>query len=131
MSRTLSGPIKTHAGNGVSTHRLRLHVLQAADLVVTVAGPVGHHDRQALTTDYTVSGLSNQTGGAVTFLVPPASGTVVTLYRSVALSRQVDYQDKATCRPTRRTDFDRIWMALQDQLLGGLGLSSTLRVPSA
>lgn len=132
MTVPLQDPIKTHAGNGVSTaFAFDFYVLQAADLVVTVMDLSGITTVKALTTDYTISGLGNQSGGAVTFLVPPASGTVVTLYRSVALSRQVDYQDNGDLpADTLNRDFDRIWMALQDRLLGGLGLSSTLRVPS-
>lgn len=46
---------------------------------------------QTITTDYTVSGVGSDTGGNVTFLVPPASGVTVTLTRDEPLTQEIDY----------------------------------------
>jgi hypothetical protein len=90
-------------------------------ITVTVDGVT-----QTLTTDYTVSGVDNAGGGNVTFVVAPANGEVVSLLRSVGLSRDTDYQTNGELQAARlNEDLDRLWMALQEAVTTGTILSPT------
>lgn len=121
MPIPLQNPIVEHVGNGVTTvFAYPFGVLAAADLKVRVAGV-------DITSGYTVSGVGNRAGGTVTFAAAPANGAEVLLFREVQLKRDTDYQENGDLREdVLDDDFDRIWMALQDQLLIA---SRTLRAP--
>lgn len=89
MSVTNQTPINRYAANGVTTvFPYTFLILAAADIKVTVDGVT-----KTLTTDYTVSGAGTPSGGNVTFLVAPASGTTVVVKRNMAYKRDTDYQD--------------------------------------
>jgi len=60
-------------------------IFQDADLVVLVDGV-----EQALTTDYTVTGEGEDTGGTVTLVTALAGGEIVTIYRDIAIERDTD-----------------------------------------
>lgn len=110
MSVTAQTPYNGYTANGVTTvFPYGFLLLDTDDLVVTVDGVV-----KTLTTDYTVSGLSNPSGGNVTFLAAPANGAKVLLSRLLTIQRLTDYQDNGDLyAETVNNDFDRIWMALQ------------------
>lgn len=110
MSVTAQTPYNGYTANGVTTvFPYGFLLLDTADLVVTVDGVV-----KTLTTDYTVSGLSNPSGGNVTFLAAPANGAKVLLSRLLTIQRLTDYQDNGDLyAETVNNDFDRIWLALQ------------------
>ncbi len=66
------------------------------------------------TTHYTVSGVGSDTGGNITFVTGATSGDVITIYRSMALSRVTNYQANAAFLESEvDADFDRLWMAMQ------------------
>jgi hypothetical protein len=66
------------------------------------------------TTHYTVSGVGSDTGGNITFVTGATSGDVITIYRSMALSRVTNYQANAAFLESEvDADFDRLWMAQQ------------------
>jgi hypothetical protein len=66
------------------------------------------------TTHYTVSGVGSDTGGNITFVTGATSGDVITIYRSMALSRVTNYQANAAFLESEvDADFDRLWMAVQ------------------
>jgi hypothetical protein len=122
-------PIASSVANGVTTvFSHAFTVLQAADLVVKgeLAGVVSTY---TLGVHYTVSGLGGGSG-SITFLAPPANGTIVTRYRDSALQRTTDYQDNGDLlADTLNLDFDRLWLLLQEIFAGGKGSPSSLRVP--
>jgi hypothetical protein len=66
------------------------------------------------TTHYTVSGVGSDTGGNITFVTGATSGDVITIYRSMALSRVTNYQANAAFLESEvDADFDRLWMGVQ------------------
>lgn len=82
-----------------------------ADLVVDVDGVT-----QALTTDYTVAGEGDDTGGTVTFLVAMTGGETVTIYRDLPIERLTDFQQNGRFATASFNDeLDKIIM-IQQQL---------------
>jgi hypothetical protein len=80
-----------------------------ADLVVDVDGVT-----QALTTDYTVTGAGDDTGGTITFLSAMAGSEVVTIYRDLAIERLTDFQQNGRFSSASFNDeLDKIIMILQ------------------
>lgn len=70
---------------------------------------------QVLTTDYTVDGVGDDTGGNVTFVTPMAGGEVVTVYRDTAIARTSDIQQNGPqASSTINDEFDRIYIVLQE-----------------
>lgn len=65
-------------------------------------------------TDYTVSGVGNDSGGNITFLVGRTAGEVITIYRDMELKREQDYQQSGDFLADEvDADFDRLWLAIQ------------------
>ena len=114
-------PIIAHTGNGVTrSFAYAFAVLDADDLKVRVGGV-------DVTTGFVVAGVGDRQGGTVVFDVAPGSGVAVLLRREISLERATDYQYLGDLREdVLDDDFDRIWMALQDQLVIA---SRTLRAP--
>jgi hypothetical protein len=129
MTVSQQTPIATALANGVTTvFPYAFTVLEATDLVVTgtLAGVVTTYTEGV---HYNVSGLGTPSGSA-TFLVAPANGTVITLYRFSVLERDTDYQDNGDLpADTLNLDIDRVWLALQELILGARGSPSAIRVP--
>lgn len=97
-------------------------IFQDADLVVDVNGVT-----KAPSTDYTVSGAGNDTGGTITFLVAPGNGAIVTIYRDIAIERTADFQTNGPLRSSTFNDeLDKLTLILQ-QLEAQNGRS--LRLP--
>lgn len=97
-------------GNGVTTvYPYTYKILDEADILVEVDGVA-----KTLTTHYTVSGVGVSGGGNVTFVTAPASGAVVVLSRSMAYSRDTDYQESGDLlAATLDEDVDRVTMLVQ------------------
>jgi hypothetical protein len=80
-----------------------------ADLVVDIDGVT-----QALTTDYTVSGAGDDTGGDVTLLVAATGGEIVTIYRDIAIARATDFQQNGPLASASFNDeLDKVYLLLQ------------------
>lgn len=130
MSVTVETPITSATANGVTTvFPYAFTVLDGADLKV-----IGVLDGVATTytlgVHYTVSGLGAGSG-SVTFLSPPAAGTVITLFRDSLIQRTTDYQEHGDLPASLvNQDFDRLWLVLQEIFNGGKGSPTSLRVPS-
>ena len=109
MPVSVQTPYNQYTGNGVATvYAYEFQLLSADDLTVTIDGVV--------TTAYTLSGLGVDSGGNVTFSTAPANGTTVLIRRTVLLTRETDYQTAGDFEAdVVDADFDRLWMALQDQ----------------
>jgi hypothetical protein len=105
-------PIISSQGNGITTlFPFPFAILESDDLVVLQNGAT-----QSLGGQYSINGVGSPTGGSVQFISPPAQGSKIILYRSVALERDTDYQDNGDLlAQTVNADFDRIWQALQDR----------------
>lgn len=105
-------PVTTHNGNGVTTvFAYDFKLLAASDLEVLVNNVV-----MTLTTDYSVAGVGDDSGGSVTFVAPPGSGTAnVVLRRSMTYERtDYDYQDNGDLpAQTLDNDLDSIVMLIQ------------------
>ena len=68
----------------------------------------------ATTTGFTVSGLGDNSGGSVTFTIPPNDQDEVFLVRDMPYNRENDYQKSGDFRAdTVNDDFDRLWLAIQ------------------
>lgn len=108
MSVPNQTPYIVYNANGLTTvFPFEFYIINAGDIQVSLNGDV-------LATGYSVSGVGNVGGGNVTFLTPPANGTVVMLERVVPTYRLTDYQDNGDLlADTVNKDFDRLWMAIQ------------------
>lgn len=64
-------------------------------------------------TNYTVSGVGNDSGGNITLLVGAAAGDIITIYRDMELVRLNDYQQSGDFLAEEvNDDFDRLWLAI-------------------
>lgn len=63
-------------------------IFQDSDLDVYVDGSL-----QTLSTDYTISGAGNESGGTVTFVTAPANGASVVIIRGVPFDQEADLPD--------------------------------------
>lgn len=112
-----------YTGNGITTtFAYGFYLLSAEDIVVAVNGVVQ-------TSGFSVNGIGSQSGGAVVFDAAPADDTTIQIYRQVAVERDTDYQRNGDLRSDDlNRDFDRLWMALQDNRRDKL---SSIRYPIA
>ena len=93
-----------------------------ANLVVDVDGVT-----KALSTDYTVTGAGDDTGGTVTFLVAMAGSEIVTIYRDIGIERSTDFQQNGPYSSSSFNDeLDRITLVQQEL---EMKLGNALRVP--
>ena len=127
MAVTEQSPINNYTGNGATTvFAFSFLVLAAADLSVKVSGVL-----KTLGVDYTVSGVGVGAGGTVTFLSAPAASAPVSIYRDSALARATDYQTNGDLLAgTINTDFDRLWLVLQELMGGSKAPSGSIRAPA-
>lgn len=85
----------SYAGNGVTTaFSFPNKFFADTDLVVlVVTDATGASVTKTLTTDYTVTGAGAPTGGTVTMVVAPATGTTLVIYRNPPLTQLTDLVD--------------------------------------
>ena len=87
-----SGP---YAGNGSTTQfPYTFRILDEAHLTVVKTAADGTETTLVLTTDYTVSGVGNASGGNVTTTSAPASGETLTILRGVPLTQETDWTNQ-------------------------------------
>lgn len=117
MSVPNQTPYIIYNANGLTTvFPFEFYIINAGDIQVSINGTT-------VTSGYSVSGTGNIGGGDVTFITPPASGSVVMLERVVPTYRLTDYQDNGDLlADTVNKDFDRLWMAIQRSFIH-LGLA--------
>lgn len=60
------------------------------DLTVILTDAAGTETTQVITTDYTVTGDGEQSGGTVTMITPPATGETLTILREVPYTQGLD-----------------------------------------
>ena len=102
----------TAVGNGITTQfSFDFLCLEARDVRVSVSDVVVDPSQ------YTVSGLGQHQGGAVTFLIAPAYGVPILMELAVVADRLTDYQHLGDfMSKTVNFDFDRIWLSMQGAL---------------
>jgi len=83
----------SYSGNGSTTvFAYTFKVFDEDDLTVILRdNTTGTETVQAITTNYTVSGVGNTGGGNVTFVTAPASGKTVVIRRASAQTQTTDY----------------------------------------
>lgn len=110
-------PVDRYNGNGATVaFDYHFKIFAESDLVVSPILGV----TQVINVHYTVSGVGSPTGGTVTFVTAPPSGTSnVVLYLDLPFTQQTQYPE-AQKFPTAQVeqDFDRA--VLRDQVLLGL-----------
>jgi len=85
-------------------------IFTGANLTIDVDGVT-----KTLTTDYTVSGAGNETGGTVTFVVAMSGDEVVTIYRDIAIERDTDVQQNGPWSSTSyNNELDKMTLILQE-----------------
>ena len=109
---------KDYAGNGSTTAfatEFRFLSDTSIKVIVTV-------DRtrvetvQTLTTDYTVSGVGDDSGGTVTMIVPPATGETLTIKRDGPLTQNTDYVENDDFpAESHEQALDKLTMNMQQQ----------------
>lgn len=103
--------------------------LTNADLVVVRVAANGTETTLALGTDYTVTGADDDAGGTVTCVTAPVSGARLVIYRSVAITQEVDYiTGDSFPAETHERALDRLTMVaqqLQDAVDRSAKLSET------
>lgn len=110
MAVTKQIPIKIypHADGQTKTFAFDFQLINATDLDVRLGG-------QTQTGGYTVD-IQNNQGGNVVFTTAPAANVEVMLRRATPFQRDTDYQDNGDLLANvLDDDFDRIWLALQEQ----------------
>lgn len=122
-----------HTANGTATvFSFPYLFLDETHLVVVDTDPAtGTETTKTLTTDYTVSGEGNYTGGSVTFLTPPTNTHVITISRIVPITQLVDYnQSDPFPADTTEQALDKLTMICQQLSEAGGSSDRSLRYPS-
>ena len=99
-----------YTGNGTQTaFTYPFPIFNDADLEVYVDSTP-----ELLNTDFTVVGAGLSAGGNITFTAPPASGSLITLRRNIAVQRISDFQQSGVLRAKVLNDeLDRLTAEIQ------------------
>lgn len=105
----------SYAGNGATTvFSIPFYFLANGDLDVYLTDSAGNISPQTLSTHYTLAGAGTPTGGTLTMLTAPASGSTVTIIRNPDVTQNVDYTaNDAFPAETHETALDRLTMIAQ------------------
>lgn len=117
-----------YAGNGSTTaFSVPFYFLANTHLIVYRTDiSTGATTTLALTTDYTVIGAGNPSGGTVTCVIAPTSGQRLSVLRNVPLTQEVDYQTNDPFpAATHEAALDKLTMEVQ-QVNENLGRAVTL-----
>ena len=120
-----------YAGNGsTASFSIPFMFLREEDIELVLSTGQGE---RVLTrsTDYSVSGTGEQTGGLCTLTAPPAQGEVLVIRRNPAMVQEVDYvENDAFPAATHEAALDKLTMICQ-ALAERLDRTITFRVSSA
>lgn len=105
-------------GNGSTTvFAYDFRILDQAHVVVTLKNAANVETVQTLTTNYTVSGVGDATGGNITMGVAPASGEQLTFSRSVPQTQEVDLANRGGVQPEiLESAYDKLTQLSQDKV---------------
>lgn len=116
MSISSSTTKNTYSGDGSTTvFPYTFEILAQGDMLVqTKVNSTGVITTNTITTEYTISGAGVSTGGNVTFVTAPASGTTVILLRNVSYLQPSHYSEYDPLPSvTLETNLDRLTMLCQ------------------
>ena len=105
-------------GNGSTTvFAYDFRILDQSHVVVTLKSAANVETVQTLTTNYTVSGVGDATGGNITMVVAPASGEQLTFSRSVPQTQEVDLANRGGVQPeVLEAAYDKLTQLSQDKV---------------
>ncbi len=105
-------------GNGSTTvFAYDFRILDQSHIVVTLKNAANVETVQTLTTNYTVSGVGDATGGNITMVVAPASGEQLTFSRSVPQTQEVDLANRGGVQPeVLEAAYDKLTQLSQDKV---------------
>jgi len=117
MTISTTGTRQSYNGNGFTKNfAFPYRFLANADLKVVLVAANGTETLQVLNTNYTVSGVGSDSGGTVSMIVAPPSGSRLVVYRDMILTQEIDY---ITGDPfpaeTHEQGLDRLTMISQQQ----------------
>lgn len=107
-----------YSGNGSTTvFSYTFKVVDEGHLVVTLLDADGVTETvQTLTTDYTITGVGNASGGTVIMATAPAVGEQLTITRSVPIAQTIDLQNRGALNPeVLEAGLDQLTQIVQDQ----------------
>ena len=82
----------SYAGNGSTTaFTFSYYIISEDDLEVLIRSSNGTETLQTLTTNYTVTGVQNNSGGTVTMVTAPATGETLVIRRKTSQIQDTDY----------------------------------------
>ena len=82
----------SYAGNGSTTaFTFSYYIIAEDDLEVLIRSSNGTETLQTLTTNYTVTGVQNNSGGTVTMVTAPATGETLVIRRKTSQVQDTDY----------------------------------------
>lgn len=109
---------KDYSGNGSTTNfATEFRFLEDSHLrVILTVDSTGVETVQSLTTNYTVTGKGEDSGGTVTMIIAPATGETLTIIRDVPVTQQTDYveNDDFPAESHERA-LDKLTMIVQQQ----------------
>lgn len=122
----------SYNGNGVTTvFAFPYLFFTNTDLDVYSVSPSGALTLLTPTTDYTVTGAGVESGGTVTTVVPPATGTQLLIVRVLSLTQETDYiEGDAFPAESHERALDRLTMITQ-QIQEEVDRALTLPVQSS
>lgn len=133
-----------YSGNGTSTDfAVPFYFINATDLVVLLVSSAGVSVTQLITTNYTVTGAGDESGGQVSMVVAPPIGYRLVILRDPPVTQLIDYQDNDPFpAETHELGLDKLTMLCQrafDKIARAFtltdadtsGASTTLPIPTA
>jgi hypothetical protein len=108
---------KVYSGNGIATVFAYDFIIQSASDVQVFLDILGVLTLQAITTNYTVSGVGNPAGGNITFVVAPETGVSnILIRRATPLTQEVDYiEGDEFPAETHESALDKLTKIVQEQ----------------
>jgi hypothetical protein len=105
-------------GNGSTTvFAYDFRILDQSHVVVTLKSAANVETVQTLTTNYTVSGVGDASGGNITMGVAPASGEQLTISRAVPQTQVVDLANRGAVAPeVLEGAYDKLTQLSQDKV---------------
>ena len=102
------------ATSGQTVFPYSFQIFVSGDITVEQNGTI-----LTLATHYTLSGVADIDGGNVTLVTGATTNDIITVYRSMAYSRDTDYQNSGDfLAETVDNDYNRLWLALQQSREG-------------
>lgn len=92
MTVSSNNRVNTYTGDGTTTvFPYTFRILKDTDILVQIKDANGVLTTKTITTDYTVSGAGDSSGGNITFVTAPASTDTIALTRNMPFQQNTDY----------------------------------------